>query len=275
MTKATVLGARGFIGAVLETHLAGEGVDVLAPERAQLPDVVDGRAGPLGVVYYCIGLTADFRDRPLDTVEAHVGLVTRLLARAQFDGLVYLSSTRVYSHSADTAEDVALSARPEDPSDLYNLTKLAGEAACLSSGRDQVRVCRLSNVYGAADRSDNFLNSIVRDAVAHGRVDVGQDPASEKDYVAVEDVAHWLGRIGRHGTRRIYNLAAGHNTTHRDLLSAIAAKTGASVAFRAGAAVNRFPPIDTSRVVAEFGRPRKAVLSDLDIMIAAARAHRT
>ena len=69
--RATVVGAAGFIGSRLMSHLRGLEWDCSAPSRDD-QGFVDGR---LGTVFYCAGLTADFADRPHDTVRAHTGLL--------------------------------------------------------------------------------------------------------------------------------------------------------------------------------------------------------
>src|SRR5688500_5975918 len=88
----TVLGASGFIGSRLVSQLAATGAEYQAVGRNEaLP------AGPLGHVIYCIGLTADFRSRPLNTVEAHVCKLLEVLRKCDFESLLYLSSTRLYN----------------------------------------------------------------------------------------------------------------------------------------------------------------------------------
>ena len=126
-----VLGAGGFIGAALVAWLESQDQVVHAVTRASLPALLAGRR-PAGHVIDCVGLTGDFRVRPLDTAEAHVGVVARCLADLQFDSFLLLSSTRVYARANATHEDAALPTVPADPSDLYNVTKLAGEALCLA-----------------------------------------------------------------------------------------------------------------------------------------------
>ena len=123
----TILGAGGFIGAALVTWLESQGRTVHAITRGSLQALLAARR-PAGHVIDCIGLTGDFRVRPLDTAEAHVGLVARCLANLQFSSFLLLSSTRVYARADTAQEDVAISLLSADPSDVFNLTKLAGEA---------------------------------------------------------------------------------------------------------------------------------------------------
>lgn len=264
----TVLGAGGFVGRHLVAHLQAEGVPFEAPPRDD-PGLAE-RA--LGHVIYCIGLTADFRTRPHDAAEAHVGLLNRLLRAGRFASLLYLSSTRVYQGAASTCEDAPLRVNPNDPSDLYNLTKLTGESLCLSDPRPTVRAVRLSNVYGCDPGSSNFLNTVLDDALGAGRVRFGLSPASAKDYVAAADVAAILPRLALSGRRRLYNLASGENTDNAALAAALTAAAGCGVEFAPDAPSVIFPPIDVSRLRDEFGwRPRR-LLDDLPELVRTWRA---
>ncbi len=242
--KATVFGAQGFVGRHLTQYLRGQGWAVLALGRGAEPP--EGQS--LGHVFYCIGLTADFRSRPFETIDAHVSLAAEILRRTRYASFLYCSSTRVYAGCAEAAETARLTVAPSDPSDLYNLSKLMGEAACLAVGQPEVRVARLSNVFGADDVSDNFLTSVLRDAVTLGRVVLQSSPASAKDYVAVEDVAAALARIAVHGRERIYNVAAGRNTSNAELLAAIQAATGCEVIAAADKESQVFPLISVTRL---------------------------
>ena len=128
--KFTVLGATGFIGSHLVRHLVQEGHEVWSPAKNEQSIF----SNPLGHAFYCVGLTADFRQKPFDTLRAHVGLLGDILEHADFTTLTYFSSTRVYFRNEQTSEDDSLVVVPNDPSDLYNLSKLAGESLCWSCG---------------------------------------------------------------------------------------------------------------------------------------------
>ena len=244
--KATVFGAQGFVGGRLVRHLRTEGWEVLALGRGDAPPA--GQS--LGHVFYCIGLTADFRTRPFDTIEAHVSLAAELLRTARFDSFLYCSSTRVYAGADEAVETGRIFVDPSDPSDLYNLSKLMGEAACLALDRPEVRIARLSNVFGAEDASDNFLTSILTDAVRDGRIVLQSSPESAKDYVSVDDLAAALARIAAGGRERIYNVAAGRNTTHAELLAAIQTATDCEIVATHDKKPQVFPLIATARLQA-------------------------
>ena len=178
----TILGAGGFIGAALVAWLESQGQMVHPVTRASLPALLAGRR-PAGHVIDCVGLTGNFRSRPLDTAEAHVGLVARCLGELLFDSFLLLSSTRVYGRASATHEDVALPILPSEPSDLYNVTKLAGEALCLADPRRTARVVRLSNVYGIGMPAQTFLGQVLREGSATGNVLLREAAESAKDYL--------------------------------------------------------------------------------------------
>lgn len=262
--KFTILGASGFIGSHLLAYLEASGYACFAPARND--DAIFERE--LGHVIYCIGLTADFRRRPFDTVRAHVGFLAEVLEKADFDSLLYLSSTRVYAGAASGGEDAPLAA-----GDLYNLSKLTGEALCFASGRDHVRVARLSNVFGADFSSDNFLPSIIRAAVVDGRVVLNTALGAAKDYVSIEDVVKILPRIAAQGKHGIYNVAGGRNTSNRQLLAKLSEITGCGVDAPAGAEAAIFPGIAIGRLEQEFAYAPMAVLDCLEGLVEHYRKH--
>src|ERR1043166_5646069 len=92
----TIFGAGGWIGSALARRLTSSGQEVRAVFRDNWPPGDEA----LGHVIYAIGLTADFRERPLATAQAHVGTLTRALEFSRFKSFLYLSSTRVYQGAA-------------------------------------------------------------------------------------------------------------------------------------------------------------------------------
>ncbi len=245
----TVLGGHGYIGSRLVAHLRSLGHSVWAPLRAD----ADVFTRPLGHVVYCVGLTADFRTRPFDTVEAHVSLLADVLRRARFSSLLYLSSTRVYMGAASTQEDAPLVVQPGDASYLYNLSKLTGESLCHASGRPAVRVARLSNVVGPGmdAASGNLVADLLQQA-RQGRVVLHSDPSSAKDYIHVSDVLDWLSRIALQGCHSVYNVASGHQITHAQWLEWLQQRTGCVVEVSSQAPHQLFAPINVSRLQGEF-----------------------
>ena len=243
----TVLGASGFIGSHLVRWLESQSTPCHAPSRDE-----NLLGKPLGHVIYCIGLTADFRERPFDTVRAHVSRLLEILEKAEFESVLYLSTTRVYAGLSNSTEDSALQVNPNQPDDLYNISKIMGESLSLSAPRPHVRVVRLSNVYGQDFSSHNFLTSVIKEAVENKRVSLRTSMASEKDYVNINDVIPLLPRIALTGRKRIYNLASGVNTSNRALMEVIQRVTACDVEVADAAPTILFPQINIDRIREEF-----------------------
>lgn len=255
--KATVLGATGFIGRHLARTLAELGHEVFAPTRGS-QEIFER---PLGCVWYCIGLTADFRQRPFDTVDAHVCLLRQLLERADYDTLIYLSSTRVYAGSDSARETQALAVRPDSPDHLYNLSKLMGENLTLAAGRNG-RVARLSNVLGPDMGPDNFVGSVLDEAARTGTVHLRTALDSSKDYVWIDDVVAALIALAGPDAAPITNLAAGRNTPHAELADWLRAR-GVACSVAPYAPTTGFPVIDIERLRALTGRAPAPALQRL------------
>lgn len=252
----TVLGAGGWIGAALVADLQRQGRQVLAVCRAGLPAWLAER-DPQGPVIYALGLTADFRQRPHATVEAHVGLLSQVLQRPGIEQLLLLSSTRVYARSLDTREATALPCLSSDPSDLYNLSKLLGEALVLQDLRPGMKVVRLSNVVGPGQPASTFVGALLEEARAGGQVTIQQPADTAKNYVALADVVRLLRLIAERGQQRLYNLGSTHNTSHAEVAVWLE-RQGVTVRFASGVAASgglSFPPLVIERLAAEFESP--------------------
>ncbi len=265
--KAAIFGPKGFIGAHLSARLEQDGWAVRRIARGD----ESWRGQDLGHVFFCVGLTADFRERPLDAIDAHVSAAAAVLRYARFESFLYLSTTRVYSGAAEAVETARIAVDPTDPGDLYNLSKLAGEAACLAIPRPEVRIARLSNVFGPDMGPQNFLGSIIQ-AAAGGRLHLGQALESAKDYVAVEDVTTALTRIAHSGEARLYNVASGANVTHGELAEALSRLTGCEATVEPGAPVVGYPTIAKQRLSGLMDWAPESVLDRLPALLAAISA---
>lgn len=267
MSRCTVLGAGGFIGSHVVQHLEKSGRDVDAPARAE--DVFDR---DLGFVVDCAGLTADFRTRPLDAISAHVCRLTELLTRAHFSSLIYLSSTRLYgSRPGEAGEPGPFCLDPAVADDLYGLSKAMGEAACHASQRPTV-ILRLSNVYGMGAES-SFLSSLITDALRTGRIEVGQEAGSSKDYISVGDVVQVIEHFvsNAHPRYHAYNVASGKNVRHGALVDRLREITGCSVGWEPRAPKVSYPRIPIRRLREEMVFSPRSVLDDLPELVAGFR----
>lgn len=246
--SVVILGAGGFIGSHLLRYLRAQGVPCEAPAR----DDMSWLRRKLGHVVYAIGLTADFRARPLDTVDAHVCLLRQLLAHGDFASLTYLSSTRVYSGAAFTSESTPLVVDPNDASDLYNLSKLMGESLCLHGSRRCARVVRLSNIVGLRTDPDIFIEQLLDEGVRTGHIHLHTALDSAKDYLWIDDAVALLARIAQSGCSGIFNVASGEAVRSAQIVAALEREMGFSVSVAEAAPTWKFAAIDMRRTLEYF-----------------------
>jgi nucleoside-diphosphate-sugar epimerase len=233
MQQATIIGAAGFVGSALlrRLHALGWHCNVPARSATWRPQ------GELGHLFYCAGLTADYARRPVDTVEAHVGLLSRVLESGRFESLVYLSSTRLYDgqpQARGAAETGAFLLDPGHARNLYDLSKLLGENLCSTMGNGRARVARLACVYQDDTDLDGFLPGLLRQVLAcppGATVQVDSSPGFERDYVHVDDVVDALIRIALHGRHASYNVATGVNVSNQGLAAQLARLAGVHLRF--------------------------------------------
>ena len=250
----TIFGNAGFIGNKLTKKLSESGCQLILPVKGDLTCL----SIPLGHVIYAAGLTADFRKRPFDTVNAHVCLINTILEKCDFESLTYLSSTRVYAENNITSEDAAVTVNVNTQSDFYNLSKLMGESICLNSGRDNIKIARLSNVVGIRNDSDLFIDQLIREGMNTGKVVFQTAYNSSKDYIHIDDVTKLIIKLANSPVSGVYNIASGENITHLQIANHLEKCLGFQCSEQPGAVSWKFNPICTNKIRSALdAQPRK------------------
>jgi nucleoside-diphosphate-sugar epimerase len=255
MTVYTVVGATGFVGARLVQALQREGAEIYAPARGD-PALFER---PLGRVFYCAGLTADYLSRPFATVEAHVGLLARLLEHGRFERLVYLSSTRLYDSqgAAGGAEDASLSLSPAEPRHLYDLSKALGESLCLTQAGGRAAVARLSCVFDDAPGAPGFLAQWLDRARRERDIRLDSSTGYVRDYIHLDDTVEALRAILDSSLSEIVNVATGENLSNADLAE-VFERRGWRVGFERETPRQSAPVCETARLRGLGVTPRPA-----------------
>lgn len=255
MSRYTVIGASGFIGARLVAALRARGDEVYAPARGD-PELL---SRDLGRVFYCAGLTGDFMLRPFDTVEAHVGLLTIMLRSAHFDRLVYLSSTRLYDSlgSRGGREDDVLEFEVAAQRNVYDLSKALGENLCLARSGGRAAVARLSNLFDWTEEAGGFLSDLLKRARRERVIRLESSPQAGRDYIHVDDVVEALLAMDAAGVQGTVNIAGGKVLSNAEIAQ-VFAEAGWAIEFTGDQALAHGPRCDVSRMAALGVRPREA-----------------
>ena len=256
---ATIVGAKGFVGARLAARLVADGWETYAPAKGD-PELL---SRDLGVVFYCAGLTADYDRRPFDTVEAHASLPSRLIAAGRFERIVYLSSTRLYDGlaKAEVDEGEPLVFDVTDPRRVYDLSKALGENLTMTRAGGRGRVARLSNVYDWADGAPGFLSEWLIRARAEKALTLQSSPDIARDYIHLDDVVEALVAIAGADEPGMFNVASGELATNGEIAGVFEA-CGWSVSFTGDARPSPPPNarIDRLRALGMAPRPVKDVV---------------
>jgi nucleoside-diphosphate-sugar epimerase len=131
----------------------------------------------------------------------------------------------------------------------------------------QVRVARLSSVYGAGMQVDTFLGQLLHAGLAAGAVVFPQSAEAASDYINIAAVVQMLPAIAIGGQHRLYNVASGINTRHAVLAEALRAIAGWRVSFAPEAPTGQCPRISVARLVAEFGPTSSDIVADLPALL--------
>lgn len=257
--RYTVVGCNGFLGSALVNFLRALQHDVICIDR----NYEDHKKHNLGNVIFAAGVTTDFRDRVFETANSHISVVNKMLHEAEFESFLYLSSTRFYKNANSTEEESSIQLCSHDPDQLYDITKIAGEAICFSYNDSRVRVARLSNIVSANFASNNFLDQIVKQALAHNCIELQSPLNATKDYLLLSDAVWLLQRISENGASRCYNVASGVNISNKTLLHTIQEITAAKVITKGKNISVSDLCINIERVKKEFGFRPKNVLTEL------------
>ena len=264
--RFTVMGAAGVVGSRLVQALRERGTGCRAIKRHDWPE-----AGThLGHAIYAIGITGDFRTRPGEAVEAHAGLLARVLRDYSFDSFTYMSSARLYRMALGACDEEAqFGLVPRDTDKLYDFSKLTGECLCHAAGPARTHVVRMSNAYVAGDNSPNFLPSVLKEVVATGQVTIRQSVASCKDYVALDDAVAAIIAISERGQDKVYTVASGHLTSHGEIAEQLRRRFGFTVHFQPGGVDDIQPLLPVSRLARFMEWKPRHVIDDLPVLVRA------
>jgi nucleoside-diphosphate-sugar epimerase len=247
MANFTIFGSKGFIGSNLVRSLESSGHVVFRPLRDEPIESNEN----LGHVIYCCGITnGDFRKRSSEIVDAHVVNANRVLAGAQFESFLYLSSARIYDEMTSTFEEQKIPVTLDTASGFYNATKLLGESLVLNHEGPNCRVARLSYVI---DVKEDIFFSPILNQINGQKVSIPWHEKTLKDFVVLDDVLHLVPMIAQNGKKSLYNVASGVNYSMSKVGQLLTSVLDVEVEFSQTEPMRNPSRIDIERITTEFG----------------------
>ena len=281
MAKFTIVGAAGYLGGALASHLVGQGHTVAAVLRTYPSDprnlmskvssvVQVDAADPAFVssvietepehIIYCVSLDHKESEREVSSsVDINVKPLLQLARRVASDlpsaSITYLSTLQVYGKIAVGEEIVEhREARPEN---LYGLTHLMCEAALQTLSRGsglRANVVRLANGYGppvfpSASFSWLAINDFCKSAVENAEIVLKSDGSAQRDFVFVEDIAQAVTQACLRGKMQgdVYNIGSGTTVSILEAAHLVrevcASAYGHEVTVRLPGSVSASPPM--------------------------------
>jgi len=260
----TIFG-QGFVGTNISIFLKKKKYNLFLPKKGKYKFKKN-----LHNVIYCIGNQNWLKD-PKVTYDANLGLVPEIIFNNKFDSFTLLSSTRLYlgNSEGETSENNPININSNDKNFFYNSLKLAAENLCLSLNNKNIKVVRMSNLFG-----DHFKNNAlilptwIRNSVKYKKIDIYISKNSTKDFIYVNDAFDVLFKIIKRGKHRLYNVASGKNIKLFKILKEIKKITNCKINYTHNSKIVNEPKINIKRIIKEFNfRPKNNLINLLNHII--------
>ena len=266
MTKNsfTIFG-QGFVGTNISIFLKKKKYNLFLPKKGKYKFKKN-----LHNVIYCIGNQNWLKDLKV-TYDAQLGLVPEIIFNNKFDSFTLLSSTRLYlgNLEGETSENNPININSNDKNFFYNSLKLAAENLCLTLNNKNIKVVRMSNLFG-----DNFTNQVyllptlIRNSIKYKKINIYISKNSTKDFIYVNDAFDVLFKIIKRGKHRLYNVASGKNIKLSKILKEIKKITNCKINYTHSSNVVKEPKINIKRIIKEFNfKPKNDLINLLNHLV--------
>jgi len=244
--KYTIFGHSGFLGSNIVKYLIKNKFSCFLPKKK----IKFSRN--LNNVIYCIGVY-DVVNNPIKSIEASLNILSKLILKNNFESFTLISSTRLYMNSNQTNENNKISIDPKSKNYLFNSIKLAAENFCLSQNNKNIKVLRISNLYGDNFHNQKyFLPNLIRNSTKAKSINITINKKSKKNYLNVEDAIRIMLKIINGSKFRLYNIASDKRYS-LDFISKIIQKlTDCKIKYINQKIIYDEPLININRIKKEF-----------------------
>ncbi len=233
--RVVLIGAHGFIGAVIERQLHVGGIATLGLKREDIDlvqaDACDRLAAKLRSDDAVVMLAAITPDKARDAAAfiGNIAMMQSVCAAIEKKGcahFVYFSSDAVYPRGVSRVTEET----PPSPGDPYGAMHLARELMARNLQKTAVLVLRPTQVYGREDTHGSYgPNKFRRAALGEGKIALSDSGKGTRDHIDVEDVAALTIRCLLHRSVGTLNAATGVSHSFLDVANLIARQFGVEV----------------------------------------------
>ena len=245
--KFTIFGHSGFLGKNIVNYLKKNNYKFFLPKRDQHTFKKN-----LDNIIYCIG-NDNIDKNPLDSINSNFVNLCKVLEKNKYKSFLFVSSTRVYLGTKKTREDDNLTVNTNKKPYAFNFLKLASENFCLLKNNKNIKVVRLSNLYGKYFSNQIYLlPTLLRESKNKGNISININKNSIKNYVNVEDVIPLILKIINKSKFRIYNIASNKLYSLKFIADCIKKNTKCKIKYSNQKIRYNEPKINITRVKKEF-----------------------
>ena len=254
----TIFG-KGFVGTSFSNFLKKKKIKFFFPKKGKYKFNKN-----LGHIIYCIG-NQNWLKHLDKTFEANLTMVGKIIFNNRFKSFTLVSSTRVYFANSEnkTDEEEFIKIKPSNKDFLYNSLKIAAENLCLSLNNKNIKVVRISNLYGNNFTNQSYiLPTWIKNSINKKTINLFINKDSTKDYIFVDDAFEILLKIIKKSKFRLYNIASGKNIKLSMILNEIKRNTNCKIRYKKNSKLIKEPKININRIKKEFNFKLKDNLID-------------
>lgn len=236
-----VYGSKGYIGSKIINLLRKKKQKIICVKKNLY-------SKKIGNVIYCVG-SDDWSINPFKTYNSNfVHLYNFFKKKIKYKTFTYISTTRLYlnlkNKIASEDDDLVISKKKNS---IFNLQKLMSES--LLSFYKNIKIIRLSNVYGYCVNKKTILPTIIRDSILKKKIIISINLNSQKDFISENDaVRNIYLLVKKKKLSGTYNLGSGKNTKIKKILSIIKKYTNCNIKFLKNLSKESYPKLNLSKI---------------------------
>lgn len=236
----TIFGYSGFLGTEFQNFLKKKKIKYTLNKKNSFPKKLD-RA------IYFVG-SDNWKNNSLKSMDANLLHLTKFLKNIEsLNSFTFISSTRIYLNSRkNKIKENDLLSLNSNLEYLFNIQKILSENLLLNNLKN-VKIIRLSNVYGANYQKNTLIPILINNALKYKKIYLSINSNSSKDYISIGDAMKNIYSISEQKKRGIFNLGSGKNTKLKDIANKIKKFTNCEITYSKKTYKEQFPKINLEK----------------------------